>query len=128
MKIYVRVNPKKGVESFCRCGMKFGKKWTLVEADDATFQRLNEEQMLEVSKTVPADYVDPDASAAPVAPTDAGERLAAIKDAIGKLDKADTALWTSTGMPKVPAIAAVTGWDITQQERDAAWAEIKGAQ
>ena len=61
---------------------------------------------------------------AAAAPTDPAERLAAIKEAIGSLDKGNAALWTGTGMPKVPAIAAVTGWDITQPERDAVWAEI----
>jgi hypothetical protein len=58
------------------------------------------------------------------APTDPAERAAVIKEAIGSLDKDNAALWTGTGMPKVPAIAAVTGWDVTQAERDAVWAEI----
>lgn len=129
--IYVRVQPKTGQDKFHRCGIAFSREWQKVDADNATAKRLKEEQMLEVSEDTPADYVDPAASAqgsAPVAPTDPAERAAAIKDAIGKLDKADAALWTNTGMPKVPAIAAVTGWEVTQQERDAVWAEIKGAQ
>lgn len=130
---FVRVNPKTGQEKFHRCGIAFTRDWQkLTDVDAATAKRLKEEQMLEVSEDTPADYVDPSTSkpgsAASVAPTDPAERAAAIKDAIGKMDKADAALWTGTGMPKVPAIAAVTGWEVTQQERDAVWAEIKGAQ
>ena len=130
--IFVRVNPKTGQEKFHRCGIAFNRAWQkLTDVDAATEKRLKEEQMLEVSKDTPADYVEPAAAgSAPTAtaPTDPAERAAAIKDAIGKLDKADAALWTNTGMPKVPAIATVTGWEVTQQERDAVWAEIKGAQ
>lgn len=63
-------------------------------------------------------------SSAPTAPTDPADRAAAIKEAIGSLDKDNVAMWTGTGMPKVPAIAAVTGWEVTQAERDAVWAEI----
>jgi hypothetical protein len=127
--IYVRVHLKTGSQKFHRCGMAFTRVWLLVEdVDAATVKRLKEEQMLDVSETKPDDYVDPAAqAAAPTAPTDPAERLAAIKDAIGTLDKADAALWTATKMPKVPAIAAVTGWEVTQAERDAAWAEINKA-
>jgi len=127
--LYVRVHLKTGSQKFHRCGMAFTREWLLVEdADAATVKRLKEEQMLEVSETKPADYVDPaTAGAAPTAPTDPAERLAAIKDAIGKLDKDNAALWTTTGMPKVPAIADVTGWDVTSAERDAAWAEVSKA-
>lgn len=131
--IYVRIHLKTGSQKFHRCGMAFTREWEKVEVDDATAKRLNEEQMLEVSADVPADYVDAAATAPasqniPVVPTDPAVRMAAIKDAIGKLDAADNSLWTGTGMPKVPAIAAVTGFDVTQAERDAAWAEIKAAQ
>lgn len=127
--IYVRVQPKTGQDKFHRCGIAFTREWQKVDADSATAKRLKEEQMLEVSEDTPADYVDPDAlTNIPVVPNDPAVRAASIKDAIGKLDKANDALWTNTGMPKVPAIAAVTGWEVTQQERDAVWAEIKGAQ
>lgn len=130
--LYVRIHLKTGSQKFHRCGIAFGREWQKVEVDDATAKRLQEEQMLEVSADVPADYVAesaaPAADAAPTVPTDPAERMAAIKDAIAKLDKADAALWTGTGMPKVPAIAAVTGFDVTQAERDAVWVEIKGAQ
>jgi hypothetical protein len=63
----------------------------------------------------------------PVVPTDPAERLAAIMEAIGKLDINNATLWTGSGMPKVPAIAEVTGWDVSGQERDAAWAQIQSA-
>lgn len=127
--LYVRVHLKTGSQKFHRCGMAFTREWLLVEdVDAATVKRLKEEQMLEVSETKPDDYVEPSAAgAAPTAPTDPAERLAAIKEAIAKLDKDNAALWTGTGMPKVPAIAAVTGWEVAQAERDAAWAEISKA-
>lgn len=128
-KIFVRVQLKSGLEKFFRCGIQFSREWQKVEVDAATAKRLEEEQMLEVSADVPADYVAEAAATenTPVVPTDPAERAAAIKDAIAKLDKADTSLWTGTGMPKVPAIAAVTGFDVTQAERDAVWAEINKA-
>lgn len=130
--LYVRIHLKTGSQKFHRCGIAFSREWQKVEADDATAKRLQEEQMLEVSEKEPADYAATAETAPagniPVVPTDPAERAAAIKDAIGKLDKDDAALWTGTGMPKVPAIAAVTGFDVTQAERDAVWAEIKDAQ
>lgn len=127
--IYGRIKAKTGSERFFRCGIQFGRAWQpLIDLDAATIKRLEEEQMLEISKTQPEDYVDPDAGQQVTVPTDPAERAAAIKDAIAKLDIKDAALWTGTGMPKVPAIAAVTGWDVTQPERDAVWAEIKAAQ
>jgi len=126
--LFVRVHLKTGSQKFHRCGIAFTREWLRVDdVDAATAKRLKEEQMLDVSETEPADYVDPDAAKKSVAPTDPAERLAAIKDAIATLDKADAALWTGTGMPKVPAIAAVTGWEVTQAERDAVWAEINKA-
>jgi hypothetical protein len=124
--IYVRVALKTTSQKFHRCGMAFTREWVkVVDADSATVKRLKEEQMLEVEADQPADYVDPDAlTNIPVVPTDPAVRVASIKEAIAKLDKADQALWTGTGMPKVPAIAAVTGWEVTQAERDAVWNEI----
>lgn len=128
--LYVRIHLKTGAQKFHRCGIAFTREWQKVEVDAATAKRLEEEQMLDVSADVPADYVVEAAATenTPVAPADPAGRAAAIKDAIGKLDKADASLWTGTGMPKVPAIAAVTGFDVTQAERDAVWAEIKAAQ
>jgi hypothetical protein len=192
--LWVRIHLKTESERFYRCGIKFSREWQkLTDIDAATAKALHEEQMLEVTETKPADYVEPaatdaptapavtdvpaaptatdaptvpaatdaptapaatdaptapaatdvpaapaatDAPAAPAvtdvpaapaataAPTDPAERAAAIKDAIATLDKSNAALWTGTGMPKMPAIAAVTGWEVTQAERDAVWAEI----
>jgi hypothetical protein len=48
MKIKVRVNPKSRAESFYRCGIRFAAEWQEVEVDEATAQRMCEEQMLEV--------------------------------------------------------------------------------
>lgn len=134
LTLFARIHLKTGGEKFFRCGIEFSREWKkLIDVDAATAKRLKEEQMLEVSETKPADYVEPSAAGvAPAVPTDPAERLTAIKAAIGKLDKADAALWTGGGMPKLPAIAAVLGWDAAnaplQVERDAAWAEIKAAQ
>ena len=53
-KLYVRVAPKSGAESFFRCGEQFGKDWKEVEVDTATAERLQDEQMLEVTNKKPA--------------------------------------------------------------------------
>ncbi len=58
-ELYVRVKPKIGAEQFHRCAMLFTLAWSLVTVDDATAQRLREEQMLEVSSDTPADDVSP---------------------------------------------------------------------
>lgn len=84
---------------------------------------LTEDQAERLKKIGAVEDV-PAAPVAPVAPTDEAERLAAIADAIGKLDTADKAQWMNSGAPKVPAIEAVTGWQLTAKERDAAWAQI----
>lgn len=129
-ELYVRVNLKTKSQKRFRCGTQFSREWTkLVNVAEANAKRFHEDQMLEVSADVPADYVEPApaAPAAPVAPTDPAERDAAIKAAIAKLDKADTALWTATGLPKLPAVSAMAGFDVTQAERDAVWAEVSKA-
>lgn len=61
--LYVRVDRKAAAQKFFRCGHEFGKAWKMVGVDEATAQRLEEEQMLEVAATAPADY-EPDAAAA----------------------------------------------------------------
>ncbi len=131
-KIFVRVHLKSGQEKFFRCGMGFTREWEPVEVDAATEKRLKEEQMLEVSETEPEGYAagqqDAGQGNAPIVPTDPAERIAAIKDAISHLAAADSSMWTSSGLPKVPAIVVVTGWEITAAERDAAWAEIQDGQ
>lgn len=55
--LYVRVQPgKPGVTSFFRCGMMFILAWrTLHDVDAATAQRLESEQMLEVTETRPPE-------------------------------------------------------------------------
>lgn len=61
------------------------------------------------------------------APTNDAERIAAIVDAIGKLNKADASLWTGAGAPKTEAIGSITGWPVAGKDRDAAWAHINSA-
>jgi ribonuclease E len=57
--LYVRINPRTGQGSFWRCGIQFSQAWQPVrDLDDATAQRLEEEQMLEVTETRPAELAD----------------------------------------------------------------------
>lgn len=131
-QIFVRVDLKKGIEKFHRCGMSFSREWLLVKVGDAELQRLHEEQMLEVVSEQPADYVAPTApvtnpaaaAAAVVVPTDATERLTAITAAISKLDKANAALFTKEGVPTAPAISELLGWTVSAAERTLAWDAI----
>jgi hypothetical protein len=67
-QVYVRVNNKTPVQTLARCGYLFGRSWQIVGADAATVKRFNEEQYLEVSLAVPADYAAPVAAQNPVAP------------------------------------------------------------
>ena len=55
-KLFVRIAPKTGPETFYRCGMQFARAWTAVEVDKATAERLHAEQMLEVSEDQPEDF------------------------------------------------------------------------
>ncbi len=59
-------------------------------------------------------------------PSDTEARLAAIREAIGSLDKKDSDNWLQSGAPDLAAIEAALGWAPTAAERDAAWAAIKG--
>lgn len=59
------------------------------------------------------------------APDDEAERLSAIKDAIGKLDKEKTEQWLKDGRPDAKAIEAITGWPVKAADRDAAWDQVK---
>ena len=74
--LFVRIHPKqKGVTRFFRCGFEFVQAWTLVsDLDDATAQRLEEEQMLEVSESAPdAEEQQPEAGdSAPVSDSQSG--------------------------------------------------------
>lgn len=49
----VRLQPKSGMNSFFRCGIKFSQDWQEVKVDDATAARLESEQMLEVEAVAP---------------------------------------------------------------------------
>ena len=52
------------------------------------------------------------------------ERGAAILDAIRRLIEEDVeSAFTTTGLPKVPALEEILGHDITAEERDGAWIE-----
>lgn len=62
----------------------------------------------------------PDKPAAPEAPTDPDERLAAIRDAISQLDPENPELYGKSGKPHVEAIEAILGWNISAAERDEA--------
>lgn len=68
-KLYVRVLPKTGVETFHRCAMPFTRAWSVVEVDAATEKRLNQEQMLEVATEQPEDFE----AAVPADATEGGE-------------------------------------------------------
>lgn len=57
--LFVRIGQKTGPEKFFRCGMQFGRAWSRVDVDAATAERLHAEQMLEVTATQPADFVEP---------------------------------------------------------------------
>jgi len=54
--LYVRIAKNKENQRFWRCGIEFGQAWKKVsDLDDATAQRLKEEQMLEVTEMCPAE-------------------------------------------------------------------------
>lgn len=58
-------------------------------------------------------------------PTDAAERLDAIKGAIASLDKNDTSLWTKGGFPTLDALEAKLDWRPAASEREQALAEMQ---
>ena len=49
------------------------------------------------------------------------ERIAAIAEAIAGLDPEDKKLFTKAGPPRVNVLEKRLGYDITEDERDAAW-------
>jgi hypothetical protein len=70
-----------------------------------------------------ATYVDqPQAekSTAPATPL----TMAEIVEAIGKMDKADSSLWTAGNSPQVKALAEILGRDVTADQRNEAWAAV----
>ncbi len=64
--LFVRIGPKTGPEKFFRCAIQFARTWKRVEVDGATAERLRGEQMLQVTSTRPADYVEEGAEATAV--------------------------------------------------------------
>lgn len=94
-ELYVRIQQKQGAVRFFRCGMEFTKAWKRVEVDAATAARLEEEQMLEVSETIPAELEietpnEADPSGYSTAVTDSGTPAAAptIGETAAKLNEA----------------------------------------
>lgn len=79
--LFVRVQPKKSSETFHRCGFKFSKAWQEVEVDKATAKRLDEEQMLEVLETRPADMPEAAEDSTTQSHDDSPETKAAAKKA-----------------------------------------------
>lgn len=51
----------------------------------------------------------------------AAELVEAVADAIAGIDPARSELWTKNKGPKVTALEAVLGFQITEAERDSAW-------
>lgn len=58
-------------------------------------------------------------------PTDPKAREQAIRDAIGGLDKNDTAHWTKSGAPDATVLTEKLGWAVSAKERDAVWAGMQ---
>lgn len=57
----------------------------------------------------------------------AAERAERIRSAAAGMDRDDKSLWTADGEPKVAALEAASGLqDVTADERDTAWAAVKG--
>ena len=127
-KLWVRIQIRLAAEKFFRCGMEFTREWPKqpIEVDEATAERLEQEQMLEVTD------VDPNVAALPVgqaesiktAPEDQVERITAISVTAVQLDAANAGLWTAGGSPKTEALTAITGWPVSAADRDAAWALV----
>ena len=76
-----------------------------------------------------AQAIDPesigDVKDGPTVPTDPAERQAAIVAAIGQIDTKNADLWLTSGKPNAAAITAITGWNVSAGERDAAWESIQ---
>ena len=69
-----------------------------------------------------------DGAASDKAPAPEGEaRVAAIKEAIAKIDAGDDAAWSKDGKPKTEAIVAITGWSVNAAERNEIWETVKPA-
>jgi hypothetical protein len=106
MKTYITTSPIKRDGKKLAAGQR-------VELSDAEAEELIG---LEAIHPNPVEVASPGAGSA--------TRLASIVAAIGKLDQADTSLWTGSGLPKTEVLAAATGGPVSAAERDAAWAEF----
>lgn len=79
--LLVRVQPRSGLETFFRCGIKFSQEWQPVDVDDATAARLQAEQMLEVVDKVEEVFEPAPADAdAPVAAPATLDSSSSMKD------------------------------------------------
>jgi len=58
------------------------------------------------------------------APEENAERITAIKEAIGQLDKKDESHWTKNNEPDANVLTEMLGWKVKAEERDQAWMEI----
>jgi len=130
-KVYVRVKPKMGLQQFHRCAILFTLAWGIFEVDDATKERLENEQMLETSVEKPVGYVEPvsvdnstQTASGPTELSDA-DKLAAIKEAMTALDKTVDGNWTKSGLPNATVLTAAVGFDVSAAQRDELWAELE---
>ena len=79
--LLVRVQPRSGLETFFRCGIKFSQEWQPVDVDNATAARLQAEQMLEVVEKVEEVFEPAPADAdAPVAAPATLDSSSSMKD------------------------------------------------
>lgn len=70
---------------------------------------------------------DQDEAPSTTAPEDPKDRKKAILQAFAKLEAGNAEHFDREGKPKVKAVADVLGWDISGQERDAAWQAVMEA-
>lgn len=61
----------------------------------------------------------------PPEPPEGAEKDAAIRAAIGRLDRADESKWTKAGEPTTDALEGQLGFKVSAAERDAAWAALE---
>ncbi len=127
---WVRIQPKQQAQSFYRCGMQFTRAWLPVEVDKSTADRLEQEQMLEVTDTEPegleaAGERATSGAGSPAAVVTDADKFIAVRDAIVGLDKTVEVNWKKDGAPNTAAIAAIVGFDVSATLRDAVWAELE---
>jgi len=58
------------------------------------------------------------------APEQLADRIVAIKEAIGRLDKKDEAHWTKSNEPDANVLTELLGWKVKADERNQAWMEM----